>query len=156
MAAKQLSPSDVASLYDTDFVEWSSRNADLLRSGKPQQADIQHIAEEIEDMGKERRHALHSQIRRLLTHLLKYQFQPSRRGKSWQLTVANARIKIRDLLKENPSLRPETEAMVTDAYPDAVKLAALETGLPGDTFPNSCPYTFDQIANEDFLPPDSR
>jgi hypothetical protein len=49
-----------SNLYDEDFFEWTRRNAELLRAGQLQQADIEHIAEEIEDMGKRDRRELNS------------------------------------------------------------------------------------------------
>ena len=42
-------------LYDRDFFEWTQCNAALLRAGRFDQADIEHIAKEIEDLGKRER-----------------------------------------------------------------------------------------------------
>jgi hypothetical protein len=71
-------------LYDRDFFEWTQCNAALLRAGQFDQADIQHIAEELEDMGKSERRRLESRLEVLLQHLLKWQIQPNRRSTSWQ------------------------------------------------------------------------
>ncbi len=71
-----------AELYDRDFYEWTQRNAELLRSGRAGEADLSHIAQEIEDMGTARKHALQSRLTPLLTHLLKLQFQPAMRARS--------------------------------------------------------------------------
>ena len=81
-------------LYDRDFVEWTVRNAELLRAGRLEEADIEHIAEEIEDMGKRQRHELRSRLRILLIHLLKWQAQPERRGPSWIATIGAQRAEI--------------------------------------------------------------
>ena len=81
-------------LYEHDFYDWANTQAALLRSGKLEAADIENIAEEIESMGKGERRELENRLVVLLLHLLKWQFQPERRGKSWRATI---RIQRRDL-----------------------------------------------------------
>lgn len=141
-----------AELYDTDFALWAQQNADLLRSGRFSEADLEHIAEEIEDLGKRQRHALHNRLMRLMEHLLKWQYQPERRGTSWRRTMATQRMGIARLLNQNPSFRPAVVEMVAEAYRDAAELAALATGLPRKRFPETCPYTLDQLLDSNFLP----
>src|SRR5580700_5749903 len=67
---------NAAELYDRDFAEWAVRNAELLRSGRVAEADLDHIAEEIEDMAKRERRAMQNRLARLIQHLLKWQVQP--------------------------------------------------------------------------------
>ncbi|HEY7389754.1 MAG TPA: DUF29 domain-containing protein [Bryobacteraceae bacterium] len=145
---------DLAALYEQDFYAWSQRASELLRKGCFAEADIEHVAEEIEDIGIERKHSLKSQTRRLLVHLLKWQFQPERRSHSWLVSIGNARVEISDNLEENPSLKATTPDLPRELYQKAVKLAILETGLLRKSFPDSCPYTFDQMIDDDFLPGD--
>jgi hypothetical protein len=142
----------VAELYDLDFAEWARRNAELLRSGRLSEADLEHIAEEIEDMGNRERHSLHSRFVRLIEHLLKWQYQPERRGASWQKTIYLQRKGIRRLLKENPSFRPSLPEVVPDAYEDARTVVAIVLRRPKGEFPAVCPYTHEQLFDEEFLP----
>jgi hypothetical protein len=144
--------SDLAELYDRDFYAWSQRASELLHKGCFAEADVEHVAEEIRDMGLELRHSLKSQTRRLLLHLLKWQFQPERRSRSWRVSMANARTRILDVLEENPSLKPSTAELPNEVYERAVKLAMIETKLGRKSFPGDCPYTFDQMMEDDFLP----
>ena len=146
------SNSGKSSLYDRDFYAWANEQAGLLRAGKLTQADIENIAEEIESMGKTEKRELVNRLGVLLLHLLKWQYQPVRRGASWEATV---RIQRRDLsvhLKDNPSLRPKIPEAIEQAYGNAVIEAASETGLPEATFPVTCPWTFDQLMSEGFWP----
>jgi len=143
---------DLGRLYDEDLFVWACRNAQLLREGRYAEADMENIAEEIESLGKEQVHRLHSQIRRLLHHLLKYQYQPGRRTRSWHLSLVNARIRIERILEENPSLKPRIHELAVGAYREAVREAIVETGLPKETFPAECPYTLQQIMDDEFLP----
>src|ERR1700733_7160074 len=93
-------------LYETDFYEWTVRNAELLRSGRAGEADLTHIPEEIEDMGKRERRELLHRLSTLTAHLLKWQIQPGRRSRSWELTIRVQRKDLSKLVAENPSLQP--------------------------------------------------
>jgi hypothetical protein len=143
---------DLGELYDQDFYVWSCRNAQLLREGRYGEADMANIAEEIESLGKEQVHGLERQLLRLLMHLLKYGHQPSRRSRSWRVSMVNARIRIGRYLRDNPSLKPRICELLPDAYRDAVKAASVESGIPIEAFPPECPYTSAQILDDDFLP----
>src|ERR1700730_2242159 len=97
-------------LYDSDFVQWAEHNAELLRSGAVAEADLAHIAEEIEDLGKSWHRALDSRLMQILLHLLKIRHQPNYPGmRGWRTSVLLQRIEIERLLKKAPSLRPEVD-----------------------------------------------
>jgi hypothetical protein len=139
-------------LYDQDFYAWANEQAALLRAGQLCAADIEHIAEEIESMGKTEKRELISRLTVLLVHLLKWQFQPNLQGASWRATI---RVQRRDLsrhMADNPSLKAKLPEVVADAYGSAVLLAVAETGLPETTFPAICAWTFEQIMAPDFWP----
>ncbi|MEA1648207.1 DUF29 domain-containing protein [Nitrospirillum sp. BR 11164] len=139
-------------LYEQDFYAWANEQAALLRSGKLSVADIEHIAEEIESMGKAEKRELANRLVVLLLHLLKWQFQPVRRGSSWEATI---RVQRRDLavhLQDNPSLKAKLPEAIQQAYGNALIMAADETGLPEATFPAECPWSFEQIMDAGFWP----
>jgi hypothetical protein len=144
--------SDLASLYERDFYEWTQRASELLRKGCFAEADIEHVAEEIEDMGKERQHVLKSQVRRLMMHLLKWEAQPALRSRSWRATMTEARSEMADVLEENPSLKGLTLEIPQKVYKRAVTQAMDETGLPRRAFPSTCPYGFEQLMDDNFPP----
>jgi hypothetical protein len=141
-----------STLYDHDFYAWTNEQAELLRAGKLSEADLEHIAEEIESMGKSEKRELISRLTVLLLHLLKWEFQPMRRGASWRLSIANTRDALTDHLADNPSLRSVMEASVETAYRRARRDATLETGLSENTFPSTCPWLFSQMMDENFWP----
>jgi len=139
-------------LYENDFYAWANQQAALLRAGQLSAADIEHIAEEIESMGKTEKRELVSRLAVLLMHLLKWQYQPKRRGASWEGTVIVQRHALARHLKDNPSLKAKLSETIHDAYSDAVPMAMGETNLPKVTFPATCPWSFDQIMDETFWP----
>jgi hypothetical protein len=135
------------SLYDRDFYAWTQENARLIREGRLRDCDLDHIAEEIESMGARERRQLASRLEVLLMHLLKWQYQPALRGKSWQLTIKEQRRKMVDLLADNASLKtPENlDQAIRRAYEYAVIRAEIETGLLEESFPQTCPYSWAEI-----------
>jgi hypothetical protein len=138
--------------YDTDFYQWTQAQAAHLRAKDFAALDLEHLAEEIESLGNEQRHAVRSHLRVVLWHLLKWAYQPGHRGPSWLTSIANARAEIADRLEDHPSLRPIVPTLLTSAYPRARRLAAAETGLPLVTFPESSPWSPEQVLDDDFLP----
>lgn len=144
-----MNPTD---LYERDFYEWTVRNAELLRSGRASEADLGHIAEEIEDMGKRERRELLHRLSILIAHLLKWQVQPERRSRSWELTIRVQRKDVARLVAENPSLQPYLEESLPEAYEHAVVEAMTETGHPESVFPSTCPFNLEVILDPDFLP----
>lgn len=139
-------------LYDTDFYEWCLKTAELLRAGRVNDVDMEHVAEEIEDLGKSQRHALDSRATIILLHLLKIRHQPGRHTRSWDKTIVTQRVAVRALVRNNPSLRRFLDEVSHDVYADAAELAASETGLPRETFPASCPFTAQEIFGEELAP----
>jgi hypothetical protein len=139
-------------LYDEDFYAWANEQAGLLRAGKLAEADIEHIAEEIESMGKGEKRELVSRLNILLLHLLKWQYQPGRRGFSWRNSIRIQRREVAAHLLDNPSLKSKLAAAIAQAYGTAVIEAETETGLDEATFPATCPWTFEQMMKPDFWP----
>jgi hypothetical protein len=141
------------SLYNTDFAEWATRTADLLRRGRLAELDLETVAEEIEDLGKSERSAVRSQLRRMLFHLLKSRIQPERSGASWRSSVASARTEILDHFGDSPSLRKHAEINLQRIYREAVELALVETNLAGDAanpdIPEECPYALEALLEGD-------
>jgi hypothetical protein len=134
--------------YDTDFYQWTQQQADLLRQGALSALDTENLAEEIESMGKSGQRAVESYLRNILLHLLKWQYQPERRGNSWRLSIQDSRHQITKRLRESPSLKPKIADMAADEYPLAREYAANETGLPLVTFPEQCPFTVEEITSD--------
>jgi hypothetical protein len=139
-------------LYDEDFYAWANEQAALLRAGDLSRADVEHIAQEIESMGRTEKRELASRLKVLIAHLLQWRFQPEKPTKSWEVSIRVQRRELVDHLDDNPSLRPLIGAVLDKSYPDAALVAALETGLPETVFPHSCPWIFAQMIDEDFWP----
>jgi Domain of unknown function DUF29 len=137
---------------DQDFCAWSLEQAALLRQRRTAEADLDLIAEEIESMGKTEKRELVSRLTVLLLPLLKWRFQPKGRGKSWRLSIANARDEIADLIADNPSLKSMLDDVTAQAYRYARRKAAIETSLGEDRFPGQCPWTFAKAIEDGFLP----
>jgi hypothetical protein len=151
----------LAQLYDQDYTTWAETNAALLKAGRFEAIDIEHLLEELSEMGKSEQRSLESRLRVLLAHLLKWQFhyaQLSDRwrefdGRSWHNTIVHQRTELKILLRKHPGMKRLWTAALQEAYGDARELAAEESGLPIETFPSACPYSDQAILDTAFLPP---
>jgi hypothetical protein len=138
--------------YDTDFDAWASQQAAALRAKDWAALDLEHLAEEVEDLRKTERRGVRSQLRLILSHLLKWVSQPDKRTESWRGTIANGRVLVEEDLEDSPSLAHELDTLAAWAYPRARRDATKATGLPLVTFPLTCPWPVAQVLAEDFWP----
>ena len=142
----------MSNLYDEDVAAWAQEQVALLRSGQWALLDIEHIAEEIEDMNISHRHQLAHRMAILMAHLLKWKYQPDRRGRSWENTIRTQRERIAKLLKKMPSLRHLVDDAEWDeeVWADALEIAGREAGP--DDLPKAREWTLEQVLADDYLP----
>jgi hypothetical protein len=140
------------SVYEQDFHAWTEEQARLLRAGFTAEADLALIAEEIETLGASERRELESRLKVLLQHPLKWRYQPDARSSSWAGAIAEQRDQLDALLRQSPSLRRLVSEYTAYAYPKARRAAALETGLPRDRLPQTCPFSQAEVLDPDYLP----
>lgn len=136
--------------YEQDYHAWTQQTAELLRQKHFAEIDIEHIAEELEDMGASKERELENRLGILLAHLLKWRYQPERRGASWQLTIKEQRQRILRVLRKNPSLKADLDETCCDAYSDARLIAARKTGLPEALFPQDNPFNWEETISDDW------
>jgi hypothetical protein len=145
--------------YEDDFYAWTKYQAEILRSlqTSDNRFDREHVAEEIEDLGKSERDAARSQIRRIIEHLLKLEYSPAREPRfDWLDSIIDARQNLEDKL--TPTLRRELEQTMSALYRDGLKRAraGLNRYGEGDAaahLPALCPYSFDAVCDQDWYPP---
>jgi hypothetical protein len=145
-------PKSITQEYEKDFYAWATHNAKLLREGKLSEIDVEHIAEEIEAMGKSEKRELISRLAVLLAHLLKWQYQPERQSNSWKYTIEEQRDEVLELFEESPSLKHEIEDKLERAYRKAILWAATEIGVNKSIFQNQCPFSLEEVLNKNFYP----
>lgn len=116
------------------------------------EVDFDNIIEEMEALGRSEQDELTSRLTVLITHLLKWQYQPTMRGHSWKYSIIEQRKKSESRLKKSPRLKSKLDEILFDAYDFATAVAARETGLDAKEFPQQCPYTFEAIMDDEFYP----
>jgi hypothetical protein len=136
--------------YDSDFYSWSQEQGRLVREGRWSEVDRENVAEEIESLGREQFSKLESAFRVLIMHMLKWDHQPERRSRSWRATIATQRVELEDVLADNPGLKPRISEAIARGYRKARLEAANETELSLKTFPETCPYSFEDITSRPF------
>jgi hypothetical protein len=134
----------LSALYLEDETAWLEAMAELVRRGDLPSLDLENLAEYLSDMAKRDRREVKSRLIVLLVHLLKWEFQPEKRTRGWRTTVLTQRQELADLAGRGV-LRAHAEAVLPEAYENAVELATSETALPNASFPAVCPYTVEQL-----------
>src|SRR5947199_9696067 len=136
--------------YERDFYGWLIEQARHVRDGRWDAVDRENLAEEIESLGREQFNKLESALRVLLLHMLKWDHQPDRRGRSWWATISEQRLRIEDVLADNPGLRPRIQEAITRAYRRARLRAVKGTDMEERRFPETCPYSWEDIVSREF------
>lgn len=148
-------------LYNRDLQQWIEQTIQQLRNHEFEALDIEHLIEELVDLGKSEKNALRSNLMILLAHLLKLQVQhdvPDKVKGSWYSSVLEHRQRVLDNLADAPSLKSFLVEAVEKAYSDGRKLAIKEgkltklgIRLPEESeYPTTCPFSIEQILDEDF------
>ena len=131
-------------LYERDETAWLEAMAELARDGRAEDLDLGHLAEYLFDMARRDRREVESRLAVLLSHLLKWTYQPDHRSRGWRATVIEQRQELNRLAGRGV-LRNHAQEVLADVYTEAVERAAAETGALRDRFPAECPYTLDEL-----------
>jgi hypothetical protein len=144
-----------ARLYEDDLYAWSRRQAELLRQRRFDDLDLDHLIEEVEDVGASLYRSVRSRIRTIIEHLLKLEHSPTREPRAgWRDTLITQRSDPREDI--TPTLRARVMAELPVIFERARNDAGLRLREHGedaaaDALPLTCPYTLDQIMG-DWLP----
>ena len=136
--------------YEDDYYTWVQEQVALLRAGRLDSLDVEHVAEELEGLSKSEFSKLRGALRVLLMHMLKWDQQTEHRTPSWIFSIREQRRRFDDVLRENPGLKSRLCEARDTAYPDARDWASDETHLTPDEFPDACPYTWEDIRERPF------
>src|SRR5262249_39849783 len=141
---------DVSALYLDDETAWLEAMAELIRQGRRDELDYDHLQEYLDDMAKRDRREVESRLVVLIAHVLKWIHQPDGRKKGWRSTII---IQRQELARDvgQGLLRKHAQVCLAEVYRDAVERAADETGIPVENFPAECPYSLDQLLSAELV-----
>jgi Domain of unknown function DUF29 len=139
-------------LYEADFALWAEQTAQMLKDGRLSEIDLENLIEEVEDLSRRERDVLYSNLKIVLLHLLRWEFQPHKQTNSWKASIAEHRQRIKRQIKKSPSLKSYPEEILSECYTETRELASIETELPIDAFPAECAYAIADILAPTFFP----
>jgi len=137
-----------ACLYEKDVVAWAEQQKEYLKAGQLHKLDIEHLLEEMDDVGNSYKHALESYFKVLICHLLKWKHQPSQRSCSWVGSINNSRRSIEKIIKKNPSLKNYLQTAFEEEWEIARKWALDEMGMKSNAISSFCPFTLHYAMHE--------
>jgi hypothetical protein len=143
---------DLSVLYERDETAWLEAMSALAANQRYAEMDFLHLSEYLADMAKRDRREVVSRLVVLLTHLLKWEYQPEHRSGSWRGTIREQRRELRQLL-ESGTLRNHAETVLADTYAEARRQAADETGLSLDVFPAEDARSLEELLAEPHIEP---
>lgn len=144
---------NIEQLYQEDYSLWIEQTTQQLRERNADSLDWQHLAEEIEDLGKELKHKVDSYLKQLLIHLLLYQYwteEKERCGIGWRIEINNFRDEL-EWLFESKNLYNYFLTRIELIYIKARRQAILKTQLNEQTFPKICPFSVEQILTDELF-----
>ena len=150
----------MAMLYETDFYGWTQEQAAKLRKLLAERAnldlDFEHIAEEIDSLGRSDYRQLVSRLEEIAIHLLKLHYSTVLEcERLWKNSVRGQRKRIARLLRESSSLKSRLVEALGDSYEDALRHFSgeklIELGMP-EHLPDLCPFDSGQMLDDDYWP----
>ena len=138
--------------YDADFYAWTCQQTGLLKAHDFSKVDVEHLIEEITSLGERDKREARSRLILVLMHLLKWQYQPARRGASWRRTINEQRTELELLFDDSRSLRNIVAEGYDRCYELSRKRVSDETGIPLDKFPENCLWTCEEVLRSGFWP----
>ena len=150
--------SAVEDLYQADILPWSRRQAAVLRGPArrrdlPSEFDLDHVAEEIEDVGRSELAAVQSFIRLMLVHAIKAACarsdEPKRRCRSEIINFHNEL-----LARLTGPMRKDIDLDLLWSRTWRQAQATLEEyGKEGPPFPDPpCPFGLDDLTGQEISP----
>ena len=141
-------------LYEQDFYAWTQEQARLLRERRWDELDLENLVDEVGSVGISQKREIESRTKVIITHMLKWKYQPGLRNPGWAGTLREQRDRLFMVVRDSPSLRLYSEAAVVRRYLAARLLAAKETGIAFGLFPEEFPFTPEQVFDPEFFPED--
>jgi len=139
----------MSTLYEKDFTAWANQQTEYLRKNDFTNLDIEHLLQELQDMGNSNPQAMESHLMIILTHMLKKKyFKVAYPVSGWDISIDNARAYISDIQDNNPSLKNHLQKTLDKCYMKARRTAAKQTNIDIKLFPEPCPWELNEILGE--------
>jgi len=135
---------NTSTLHESDFYGWTQQQANLIRSGKTADLDMNNILAEISRLGSSKTQELEGQITVLLAHLLKWKYQVESHTKLWAGSIKDQQKIVANIIRKNPSLKSDLPKLVVQAYQSVLFMAEHESSIAKYNFPPQCPWSIDE------------
>ena len=140
-------------LYEIDDYLWIQKTVKLLKEKRFAELDLENLIEELDDLGREKKHKIESFLEQIIRHLLLLEYwnnEYEKNHRHWRSEIVNFRTQINKRMTTN--YKNYLQENLPEIYQQARKYVKEKSGL--DSFPHDCPYLLEQLLNEDWWPKD--
>ncbi len=143
--------SNLKELYEIDDYLWLEKTIKLLKNRQFSELDLDNLIEELDALGNESKNRVKSLLEQIIRHLLLLEYWTEElpyNSNHWQSEILSFRYQLNDRITTNfkNMLANDLEML----YGRSLKFVETKTGFK--RFPKNCPYTLEQLLDENYLP----
>ncbi|ALB42375.1 MULTISPECIES: DUF29 domain-containing protein [Nostocales] len=146
-----LSTNNLKKLYKSDYLAWYEMTLEQIKNDQLNDLDLDSLSEVLENLVRDTKRSGESYLRQIIIHLLliEYWEAESINRRRWAAEIVNFRNELETDMTRN--LRKHLNEEKENNYQKAIKYVIAKTGLKKNTFPEQCPYTLEQLINDDWF-----
>jgi hypothetical protein len=140
-------------LYEIDDYLWLEETIKVLKNKDLENLDIDNLIEELESLGRSELNKVRSLLKQIIIHILLLEYwqeEYDRNCSHWKGEI----IAFRDDLNNSltTTLKNKLVQELESIYNVAVKIVSTKTGLSKNVFPENCPYSLEQLLDDNWYP----
>lgn len=140
-------------LYEIDDYLWLEETIKLLKTKDLENLDLDNLIEELESLGRNDLNKVRSLLKQIIIHILLLEYwqeEYERNYRHWQGEIIACRDDLNNSL--TTTLKNKLIQELEHIYNVAVKIVSTKTGLSSNLFPENCPYSLEQLLDDNWYP----
>jgi hypothetical protein len=149
---ESLTKTSLKDLYELDYLAWHEKTLELIKSKNVTALDLENLSEVLENLVRDIKRSGESYLKQIIIHLLLIEYWESEKfnHRHWCAEIINFRDELERDMTAN--LRKHLEKKRESIYQKSFKYVVMKTGLNNKIFPHQCPYSLEQLLDENCFP----
>lgn len=139
-------------LYELDYLAWYEKTLEQLKNNHSNELDLESLSEVLENLVRDTKRSGESYLRQIIIHLLLIEYWESEKINRchWAAEIVNFRSELETDMTTN--LKKHLDLVKENIYQKALKYVIKKTELNRTLFPIQCPYSLEQLLDDDWFP----